>query len=122
MSRGPALCPACGEGPIAPFGIGTQRVVDDLAKLYPAARIVRMDADSTTRIGDHARLLELLVARLGPENVLRPAPVADHRPEVAARWVVLAGSYSRYMPAGWISRGSVVRRLTLRLARIEFLV
>ena len=36
---------------------------------------------------DHARLLELLVARLGPENVLRPAPVADHRPEVAARWV-----------------------------------
>jgi primosomal protein N' (replication factor Y) len=54
----PVLCPACGEGPIAPFGIGTQRVVDDLAKLYPAARIVRMDADSTTRIGDHARLLE----------------------------------------------------------------
>ncbi|MFM0078743.1 DNA polymerase Y family protein [Paraburkholderia sediminicola] len=36
---------------------------------------------------DHARLLELLVARLGEENVLRPAPTADHRPEVANRWV-----------------------------------
>ena len=36
---------------------------------------------------DHARLLELLVARNGEENVLRPAPAADHRPEVANRWV-----------------------------------
>jgi protein ImuB len=36
---------------------------------------------------DHNRLLELLVARLGPENVLRLAPTSDHRPEHANRWV-----------------------------------
>ncbi|MDR5755117.1 MULTISPECIES: DNA polymerase Y family protein [unclassified Caballeronia] len=36
---------------------------------------------------DHNRLLELLVARLGSENVLRPAPTSDHRPEHANRWV-----------------------------------
>ncbi|TDN59310.1 DNA polymerase Y family protein [Paraburkholderia sp. BL10I2N1] len=36
---------------------------------------------------DHARLLELLAARLGEENVLRPAPTPDHRPEVANQWV-----------------------------------
>ncbi|CAE6962667.1 Y-family DNA polymerase [Paraburkholderia domus] len=36
---------------------------------------------------DHTRLVELLVARLGEENVLRPAPTADHRPEIANRWV-----------------------------------
>lgn len=36
---------------------------------------------------DHARLIELLVARLGEENVLRPAPSADYRPEIANRWV-----------------------------------
>ncbi|WP_175657436.1 Y-family DNA polymerase [Burkholderia ambifaria] len=36
---------------------------------------------------DHARLLELLTARLGAENVLVPAPMADYRPEPAARWV-----------------------------------
>ncbi|HDR9474890.1 Y-family DNA polymerase [Burkholderia multivorans] len=36
---------------------------------------------------DHDRLLELLVARLGEENVLRPVPTADHRPEMANRWV-----------------------------------
>ncbi|WP_175108235.1 Y-family DNA polymerase [Pararobbsia alpina] len=36
---------------------------------------------------DHNRLLELLVARLGPENVLRAAPTSDHRPEHANRWL-----------------------------------
>jgi len=36
---------------------------------------------------DHNRLIELLVARLGAENVLRPAPTSDHRPEHANRWV-----------------------------------
>jgi protein ImuB len=36
---------------------------------------------------DHARLIELLIARLGDENVLRPAPTADYRPEIANRWV-----------------------------------
>ncbi|MCX4161566.1 MULTISPECIES: DNA polymerase Y family protein [Paraburkholderia] len=41
---------------------------------------------------DHARLVELLAARLGNENVLRPMPGADHRPEVANRWVPLGQS------------------------------
>ena len=36
---------------------------------------------------DHARLIELLVARLGDERLRRPAPVADHSPEVANRWL-----------------------------------
>jgi primosomal protein N' (replication factor Y) len=54
----PQVCPECGLGPIAPYGIGTQRVATDVAELFPAARIVRMDADTTTRIGDHARLLD----------------------------------------------------------------
>ncbi|WP_188885386.1 Y-family DNA polymerase [Caballeronia grimmiae] len=41
---------------------------------------------------DHNRLLELLAARLGPENVLRPAPAPDHRPEHANQWVPVQGS------------------------------
>jgi protein ImuB len=36
---------------------------------------------------DQQRMLELLVARLGEENVLQAAPQADHRPEQANRWV-----------------------------------
>ncbi|WP_244745258.1 Y-family DNA polymerase [Paraburkholderia sp. DD10] len=41
---------------------------------------------------DHARLVELLVARLGEDNVLRPAPTADYRPEIANRWVPLGST------------------------------
>ena len=54
----PVECPSCGVGPIAPYGIGTQRVAAEVEALFPTARAVRMDADTTTRIGDHARLLD----------------------------------------------------------------
>ncbi len=36
---------------------------------------------------DRMRMLELLVARLGPDNVLQALPQADYRPEVANEWV-----------------------------------
>jgi protein ImuB len=36
---------------------------------------------------DRVRMLELLVARLGPDNVLQALPQADYRPEVANTWV-----------------------------------
>ena len=36
---------------------------------------------------DQLRMLELLVARLGPDNVLQAAPQADYRPEMANQWV-----------------------------------
>jgi len=58
----PAACPACGGGPIREFGVGTQKVVETTAALFPHARIVRMDSDSTTRVGDHARLLDEFAA------------------------------------------------------------
>jgi protein ImuB len=38
---------------------------------------------------DQLRMLELLVARLGPENVLQAAPQADYRPELANQWLPL---------------------------------
>jgi primosomal protein N' (replication factor Y) len=59
----PEACPNCGTGPIRALGIGTQRVAQELADLFPAARIVRMDSDTTTRVGDHARLLEHFAAQ-----------------------------------------------------------
>ncbi len=36
---------------------------------------------------DRMRMLELLAARLGPENVLQPLPLADYRPDQANVWV-----------------------------------
>ena len=43
-------CPGCGGARIA-VGAGTQRVGDELAALFPAARIARLDRDSTSRKG-----------------------------------------------------------------------
>ncbi|QYY33604.1 DNA polymerase Y family protein (plasmid) [Cupriavidus pinatubonensis] len=40
---------------------------------------------------DHARVMELLAARLGAENILRPAMRADYRPEVANGWEPAVG-------------------------------
>ncbi|MEO6912565.1 MAG: primosomal protein N', partial [Candidatus Baltobacteraceae bacterium] len=54
----PPACPACRGGPIKDFGVGTERVAADVVRLYPNARVIRMDSDTTTRIGDHARLLD----------------------------------------------------------------
>jgi primosomal protein N' (replication factor Y) len=54
----PDVCPACGERAIRDFGVGTERVAQEAQKLFPSARIVRMDSDTTTRVGDHARLLD----------------------------------------------------------------
>ena len=39
---------------------------------------------------DHARLMEVLAARLGDDKLRRLAPVPDHRPEVANRWLPLS--------------------------------
>lgn len=54
----PARCPSCRADTIREFGVGTQRVVAAAQELFGGAKIVRMDSDTTTRIGDHARLLD----------------------------------------------------------------
>jgi primosomal protein N' (replication factor Y) len=39
-------------------GFGTQRVEQDLAELFPEARVLRMDLDTTSRKGSHDKLLQ----------------------------------------------------------------
>jgi protein ImuB len=43
-------------------------------------------------IADYHRLLELLTARLGADNVLTPAPIPDYRPEIGIRWLPASSS------------------------------
>lgn len=50
-------CPACASPHIRSFGTGTQRVEDELHKIFPTARVVRMDVDTTGTKGSHERLL-----------------------------------------------------------------
>ncbi len=54
----PEKCEQCGNEAIKELGVGTQRVAEEVQKLYPNARVIRMDSDTTTRIGEHARLLD----------------------------------------------------------------
>ncbi len=56
-------CPACGGRHIYYAGTGTQRVVGELKKLYPAARILRMDNDTTNGKEGHYRILKQFAAR-----------------------------------------------------------
>lgn len=57
-SQVPALCPECGSEHIRYFGTGTQKVEEELGKVLPEARVIRMDVDTTGRKGSHERLLK----------------------------------------------------------------
>ena len=46
------------EGEISGTGVGTERLTEHLEKLYPQAKIVRMDADTTRRKGAHKKILD----------------------------------------------------------------
>lgn len=53
----PNVCPECQSEHIRFFGTGTQRVEEELLKVLPEARIIRMDVDTTGRKGAHEKLL-----------------------------------------------------------------
>ena len=52
-----SVCPSCGGKHIGYVGTGTQRVVLELKKLYPSARVLRMDMDTTGGKEGHFRIL-----------------------------------------------------------------
>jgi primosomal protein N' (replication factor Y) (superfamily II helicase) len=53
----PSICPSC-QGPrIKGFGIGTERVEEEVLKHFPSARVARLDRDTTSRKGAHQGIL-----------------------------------------------------------------
>ena len=52
----PIVCPTCG-GKLQYRGFGTQKAEEELAKLFPDARVLRMDQDSTAAKDAHEKLL-----------------------------------------------------------------
>lgn len=53
----PDICPKCSSRYIRYFGTGTQKVEQELRKLLPEAKIIRMDQDTTARKMSHDRIL-----------------------------------------------------------------
>lgn len=52
------ICPECGSDSVRYSGYGTQRIEDELYRLFPSAKVLRMDADTTTAKFSHQKLLE----------------------------------------------------------------
>ena len=53
----PGVCPSCGQPYLRFAGHGTQKAEEELAKLFPEAKILRMDADSMTRRSSYDKKL-----------------------------------------------------------------
>lgn len=53
----PTVCPECGSPYIKEFGTGTQKVEEEIKRLFPTASIIRMDMDTTGVKGAHQSLL-----------------------------------------------------------------
>jgi len=56
-SHVPTQCPECQSEYIRYFGTGTQKIEEELGKVLPEARVIRMDVDTTSKKGAHEKLL-----------------------------------------------------------------
>lgn len=54
----PSQCPSCGAELIRYLGLGTQQVESEVEKLFPAARIARLDVDVAKKRGEYEHVLE----------------------------------------------------------------
>ena len=55
-----SICPNCKEDAIRSFGSGTEKIELELKKLFPTARILRMDKDTTIRKGSHEKYIKMI--------------------------------------------------------------
>ena len=51
-------CPECHEEALSYLGLGTEKLEGELKKKYPLARIIRMDADTTSKKGMHEKIID----------------------------------------------------------------
>ncbi len=58
-----SLCPSCGGRRVFRYGTGTERLEEEVRRLFPKAVIGRMDRDAVSRRGSRERILERLESR-----------------------------------------------------------
>ncbi|MEQ3346145.1 primosomal protein N' [Peptoniphilus senegalensis] len=56
----PKVCPSCGSKFIKQFGVGTQKVEEEVNKLFPEAKVLRMDRDTTTKKDSFEKFYEIV--------------------------------------------------------------
>ena len=52
------VCPECHETAIKNLGVGTEKIEEELNTIFPSARVIRMDFDTTSRKGAHERIIK----------------------------------------------------------------
>ncbi|MCL2387067.1 MAG: primosomal protein N' [Defluviitaleaceae bacterium] len=58
----PEKCPACGSEHIKRAGTGTQKVEEEISEMFPNAKVLRMDMDTTCGKHGHAKILDAFKA------------------------------------------------------------
>ena len=70
-ARLPADCPVCHAKELSYGGVGTQRAEAALQACFPRAKILRMDADSTSRKFSHDDILSSFRAGIGTQMIAK---------------------------------------------------
>ena len=52
------ICPVCHEKAMSNLGTGTEKIEEELNKLFPNKKIVRMDFDTTSKKGSHEKIIK----------------------------------------------------------------
>ena len=86
-------CPECGGTKVKYFGTGTQKVEDEIHKLFPEASTIRMDIDTVTKKGSHEAILntfkdENIDILIGTQMIVK----GHHFPNVTLVGVLAADS------------------------------
>ncbi|MHB1120347.1 MAG: replication restart helicase PriA, partial [Bellilinea sp.] len=58
----PTQCPQCGSNQIRDYGTGTERVEQEVLKMFPDARTLRWDSETTRQKGSHDLLLSHFIS------------------------------------------------------------
>lgn len=87
------ICPECGSKKIRYFGTGTQKLEEEVKKLFPEATTIRMDVDTVTKKNSHEMILnqfkeESIDILIGTQMVVK----GHHFPKVTLVGVIAADS------------------------------
>ncbi len=85
------VCPECNSSKIKYFGAGTQKVEDEISKLFPNATTIRMDIDTVSKKNSHEKILnkfknENINILIGTQMIVK----GHHFPNVTLVGVVAA--------------------------------
>ncbi len=52
------ICPSCNNKSITDLGVGTEKIEEELKTIFPDKKVLRMDVDTTSRKGMHAKMIK----------------------------------------------------------------